>query len=199
MMAAPPPAAGLGGPPNVALALAVGERASCPPPPPLPRRPLLAPPPPILVKPLILPTWPTTTTPLVVHHSQVRPLPSSSPPFASLGLMAPSPPDLALAVTACGWGLLAALRRLRARGQVDGRDDSDLPDLATRVAGALEGGAAPRGGCDEQPGSGGTDESEASSSFLAAPAFDASTLAAYRRFTRGAKLGRVREWAAIEG
>ena len=191
--------------PSDALAtVAPADLTAAPPPPALPpRRPLLAPPPPVRVKPLALPTWWATArsapTPLVRPPAPPAP---AAPAFASLGL-APCPPDLSLALgAAAAWGLLAAARRWWAvvgggKSSEDAPAAGPLPDLACRVAGALGVGGASSSA--SRPDASGEEEEEEGGPPAALAALDPATLAAYRRFTRGARLGRVREWAPLEG
>ena len=174
--------------------------ASGPPPPPA-RRPLLAPllAPPITVRPLPLPTmtWPDRASSSGQKAADtfapgVRPPAPPPPLFASLNL-APSPPEAALTLVAAAWVVLVGLRRL-VRRMDDGEDSLagtlalSPVDLACRVAGAL----SDVGGSSSERVEGAEEEEEEDGGPAVA---DAETLAAYRRFAKGARLGRVREWA----
>ncbi len=176
-----------------------GAQEVGPPPAAIPRRPLLAPPPPIAVRPLHL-AWPARAgeaePAFVPGVRPPSPPPQPLPPFASLGL-GPTPPEAALALAAAAWVIFVGLRRVVGRSQEgdDGAGSLASPiDLACRVAGVLAGGGEGSGVMSECSGVE-EEEGEEKEEFDALGALDPDTLAAYRRFSRGAKLGRVREWA----
>jgi hypothetical protein len=216
-MAALPPhsSSSIGASPNVS----VGPSAP---------RPLLAPPPPVHVR---LP-WsthrraaltPDASSPASSSRSGLAPPPGSSAPFASilvsppptpLPLLLPVPDALATATalaSAAAWTVArwSGGRRGRRRrhpvleaDSADAEADAARPCLATRAAGALDGGGpGVVVGMEDDDGGGRAgatppppppplhDECE----------IDAAVLAQYRSFTRGARLGLVREWAPLAG
>lgn len=181
-------------------AVTVGLGLAQPPPPVV--RPLLAPPPPVHVR---LP-W-SSRARATVPTSSSRTLtqqPGSSAPFASLLVAPPRPlaapvplaaPDSFLAAaaavaTAAAWRVS---RRRSHRIFYDTEDEhvpTARPCLATRAAGALDGGvvASPL-----------QLEEVDDDAMPPPPAVDAAGWATYRRFSKGARLGMVREWAPLAG
>jgi hypothetical protein len=118
-----------------------------------------------------------------------------TPPLPAL-TGAPPPCDAplaaAVALATAAWGITIARRRVTGSHAVIA---AARPCLATRLAGALDGAdvAARRQAAAVEPV---YDAVPASSAIVE---LDAAALAQYRKFSRGARLGWVREWAPLAG